>query len=103
MSYSKHRKLRLLQSTRLNSLVKASSTRKNLQSAIPIPTPILSVRSPKTGLPEIMLPQITTDRLLGHTVIQEQEVRVARHSLLIMAPVATEAIEEVDIIIGVEA
>lgn len=102
MSCSKHRKLRLLQSTRLNFLVKASSTRKDLQSAIPIPTPIPSVRFPKTGLPEIMPPQITIDRLLGHTVIQEQEVRMARHNLSTMAPVATEAIEAVDIIIGVE-
>lgn len=103
MSYSKHRKLRLQQSTRLSPLGKANSTRRNLQSAIQIPTPILSVRFPKTGLPEIMHPQITIDRLLGHTVVQEQGARVARHSLSTIAPVVIEATEEVGITIEVEA
>lgn len=103
MSYSKHRKLRLLQSTRLNPLGKANSTRKNLQSATQIPTPTHSVHFRKMGLPETTLPQIPIDRLPGRTVAQEQEARVARHSPSTIAPVAIEATEQVGTTIGVEA
>lgn len=105
MSCSVHRKLRQLQSTRLNPLVKANSTPRSLQSATPIPTLILSVRSPKTDLPEITPLQTIIDRLPGHTVIQdqEQEVRVALHSRSTMAPAAIEAIEEAGTTIEVEA
>ena len=103
MSYSRHRKLRLLQSTRLNPLVKVNSTPKSLRLATPTPTRILSVRSPKTGLLETTLPQIVIDQLLGRTLVQEQEARVARHTLSTMGPVAIEAIEEVGTTTGVEA
>ena len=103
MSYSKHRKLQLLQSTRLNRLGKANSTQKSSQSATQIPTPILSVRFPKTGLPEIMLPQTTIDQLPAHTVVEEREAQVARHNPSTMAPVAIEATEEADTTIGLEA
>ena len=103
MSCSKHHKLRLLQSTGLNLSAKASNTRKSLLSATPIPTLILSVRFPKTVLPEITLPQILTDRLPHHTVVQEREARVARHNLSTMALVAIEVIGEAVTTIGVEA
>ena len=103
MSCLKLRKLRQLQSTGLNPLVKANSTPRSLQSATPTPTLILSVRSPKTDLPEITPLQTTIDRLPGNTVIQEQEARVAVHSRSTMAPAAIEAIEEAGTTIGVEA
>lgn len=103
MSYSKHRKLRLLQSTRLNPSVKANNTPRNSQSATPIHIPILSVRSQRRGLRGTTFLQITADRLPGHTVVQDQEARVARHRGSTMAPVAIEATEEVGTTIGVEA
>lgn len=103
MSCSRLRRLRLLQSTRLNPSVKANSTRKGLQSATPTPTPILSARSPKTGLPGITLPQTIIDRLPGHTVVQGQEARAVLHMPSTMGPVAIEAIEEVGITTVVEA
>ena len=103
MSYSKHRKLRLLQNTELNPSGRANNTRRNLPSAIQTPTPILSVRFPKTGLPGITLPQIIIDQLPDHTVVQERVARVARHSPSTIAPVVIEATEEVGTTTGVEA
>ena len=102
MSFSKHRKLRPLQSTRLNPLVKANSTLRNSLSATPTPTPILSVRSPKTGLHGITPPQITIDRLQGYMVTRGQEARVAAHSLSIVALAAIEVIVGPGTTIGVE-
>ena len=103
MSYSEHRKLRLLQSTRLNPLAKANSTSRSLLSATPILTPILSVRSLKTDLPGITPRPTTIDLVLGPTAVQEREARVAPRSPSTMAPAAIEAIEEGGTIIGVEA
>lgn len=102
MSFSRHRKLRLLQSTRLNPLVKANSTLRNLLSATPIPTLILSVRSPKTALHGITPPQTTIDRLPGYMVTRGQEARVAVHSLSIVALAAIEVIVGPGTTIGVE-
>ena len=102
MSFSKHRKLRLLQSTRLNPLVKANSTPKNSLSATPIPTPILSVPSPKTGLHGTTPPQTTIDRLPGHMVTPGQEARLAVHSPSIVDLVAIEVIVGAGTAIGVE-
>ena len=102
MSFSKHRKLRLLQSTRLNPLVKANSTPRNSLSATPIPTPILSVRSPKTGLHGTIPPQTTIDRLPGRMVTRGQEARVAVHSPSIVALAAIEAIVGAGTTTGVE-
>lgn len=103
MSFSKHHRLRPLQSTKSNPLVKANSTQRNFLSAIPIPTPILSALSPKTGLPGITLPQTTIDLLLGPTAVQEQEVQVLPHSPSAKAPAAIEVIEEAGTTTEVEA
>ena len=102
MSFSKHRKLRLLQNTRLNPLVKANSTPRNSLSATPIPTLILSVRSLKTGLHGTTPPQTIIDRLPGHMVTRGQEARVAVHSPSIVALAAIEVIVGAVTTIGVE-